>query len=233
MSFIADENGAKSSCGNSRFGCWICTVVKEDKSLNGFIASGHDELLPLVNFRKWILDERDKPENRKTHKRNGSILKKNGKNTFGPFNFYARQKILRKLLETELEMKKNFPDIELINIEELKAIDNIWDNEEDLNRNTLVNIYMEVTGSELEWSKYKNPVFDINTLSTITEKCNEYNINSDLFNKLIIDTNKYKHFSNKTKLQKSINKILNEQWIHQEIVEQIEQESSKELENEN
>ncbi len=25
------------SCGKSRFGCWICTVVKDDKSLNGFI----------------------------------------------------------------------------------------------------------------------------------------------------------------------------------------------------
>lgn len=33
--------GQTQSCGNSRFGCWVCTVVKEDKSLNGFIKSGH------------------------------------------------------------------------------------------------------------------------------------------------------------------------------------------------
>ena len=85
--FIADESSAKVSCGNSRFGCWICTVVKEDKSLNGFIDSGHDELKPLANFRSWILEERDKPENRKKHKRNGAVIIRNGKVMFGPFTF--------------------------------------------------------------------------------------------------------------------------------------------------
>ena len=31
--------------GNSRFGCWICTMVREDKSLKTFIALG----TPLFN----------------------------------------------------------------------------------------------------------------------------------------------------------------------------------------
>lgn len=231
--FIADESSAKSSCGNSRFGCWICTVVKEDKSLNGFIESGHKELIPLVEFRKWILEERDKPENRKKHKRNGSVVKRDGRIMFGPFNFEARQKILRKLLETQLEMQKHMPNLELISLAELKAIDEIWDNEEDLTSTTLSNIYKEVTGKDLPWSEYKKPVFDNQTLDIINEKCNEYNINSDLFNKLIIDTNKYKHFSNNTKLKTTVGKILNQQWLHQDIIEKIEEESNKELENEN
>ena len=231
--FIADESSAKSSCGNSRFGCWICTVVKEDKSLNGFIESGHDELKPLVEFRKWILEERDKPENRKMHKRNGSVVKRDGKIMMGPFTFEARQMILRKLLETQLEMQKFYPDIELINLGELKAIDEIWDNEEDLTSTTLLNIYKEVIGKDLPWAEYKNPVFDSNTLDVISNKCSEYNINLDLFNKLIIDTNKYKHFSNNTKLKTSVGKILNQQWLHQDIIEKIEEESNKELENEN
>ena len=47
--------GQTQSCGNSRFGCWVCTVVKEDKSLNGFIKSGHRELIPLAEFRKWLM----------------------------------------------------------------------------------------------------------------------------------------------------------------------------------
>lgn len=51
--------GQTQSCGNSRFGCWVCTVVKEDKSLNGFIKSGHRELIPLADFRKWLMDIRD------------------------------------------------------------------------------------------------------------------------------------------------------------------------------
>lgn len=51
--------GQTQSCGNSRFGCWVCTVVKEDKSLNGFIRSGHRELIPLAEFRKWLMSIRD------------------------------------------------------------------------------------------------------------------------------------------------------------------------------
>ena len=231
--FIADESSAKSSCGNSRFGCWICTVVKEDKSLNGFIQSGHKELLPLLEFRTWLLGERDKPENRKKHKRNGAVVKRDGRIMFGPFTFEARQMILRKLLETQLEMQKFYPDIELITLGELKAIDEIWDNEEDLTSTTLLSIYKEITGKDLPWAEYKSPVFDSNTLNIISEKCADYDINSDLFNKLIIDTNKYKHFSNSTKLKTAVCKILNQQWLHQDIIEKIEEESNKELENEN
>lgn len=231
--FIADETSAKSSCGNSRFGCWICTVVKEDKSLNGFIESGHTELKPLVDFRRWLLEERNKPENRKKHKRNGSVVKKDGKIMLGPFTFEARQMILKKLLQLQLEMQKFYPDLQLITMGELKAIDEIWDDEEDLTSNTLLNIYKEITGDNLPWSDYKKPIFNNNTLGIINDKCKEYNINIDLFNKLIIDTNKYKHFSNNTKLKNSINKILNQQWLHQDIVQKIEEENFKELDNEN
>ena len=152
---------------------------------------------------------------------------------FGPFTFEARQMILRKLLETQLEMQKFYPDLELITLGELKAIDEIWDDEEDLTATTLLNIYKEVTGKDLPWAEYKSSVFDSNTLNIISEKCSDYNINSDLFNKLIIDTNKYKHFSNNTKLKTAVGKILNQQWLHQDIIEKIEEESNKELENEN
>lgn len=231
--FIADESTAQKTCGNSRFGCWICTVVKEDKSLNGFIESGHTELTPLYEFRRWILSERDKPENRKKHKRNGAVIKRDGKIMMGPFTFEARQMILKKLLETQLQIQKSFPNLELITLNELKAIDEIWDNEEDLTSTTLLKIYNEVTGKNLPWSKYKKPIFDANTLDIINKKCDEYNINSDLFNKLIIDTNKYKHFSNNTKLKTAVGKMLNQQWLHQDIIDKIEEEGNKEIKNEN
>ena len=60
------------SCGNSRFGCWICTVVKEDKSLSGFIDNGEESLRPLLDFRTWLLSIRDKYEYRKTYRRDGN-----------------------------------------------------------------------------------------------------------------------------------------------------------------
>nr|WP_296106491.1 DNA phosphorothioation system sulfurtransferase DndC [uncultured Terrisporobacter sp.] len=227
--FIADESTAKSSCGNSRFGCWICTVVKEDKSLNGFIESGHDELKPLLAFRQWILSIRDIPENRKKHKRNGSVVKRDGRIMMGPFTFEARQMILRKLLETQLEIQKFYPELNLITLDELKAINDIWDDEEDLTSTTLLKIYKDVIGKDLPWAEYKKPMFDKSTLDIVKQKCSEYNVDTDLFSKLLIDSNKYKHFSNNTKLKNSINKTLNQQWLHQDIVEKIEDEGNKEL----
>lgn len=59
---FSSTEAQQQSCGQSRFGCWICTVVKEDKSLNGFIRSGHRELIPLAEYRKWLMSIRDVPE---------------------------------------------------------------------------------------------------------------------------------------------------------------------------
>ena len=50
--------------GNSRFGCWICTMVKEDKSLKNFIDHGSTELIPLRDFRNWLGKLRSDPEAR-------------------------------------------------------------------------------------------------------------------------------------------------------------------------
>lgn len=61
------------SCGNSRFGCWVCTVVKKDKALMGFINSGEEWLIPLLEFRNWLSDIRDKREYRQKHRMNGQV----------------------------------------------------------------------------------------------------------------------------------------------------------------
>lgn len=52
------------SCGNSRFGCWTCTVVTEDKALSGFIQNGQDWLEPLLIYRDWLVEIRDDPNRR-------------------------------------------------------------------------------------------------------------------------------------------------------------------------
>lgn len=39
------------SCGNSRFGCWVCTVVDEDVSLKNTIENGEEWMEPLLNLR--------------------------------------------------------------------------------------------------------------------------------------------------------------------------------------
>lgn len=301
--FTVTNDSETPSCGNSRFGCWICTVVKEDKSLTGFIKSGETELQPLLDFRSWLLSIRDKHEYRQQYRRDGNhyykklyidkipllddyIIDKNHlffdkKNTegyidlirskkseellnkkstdkdkifleliptieadenikldtskiqsddkgqfvniigYGPFNFKARKLILEKLLETQSKIQETY-DINLITIEELEAIDNIWDDEEDLTRRELVDIYYKKTGKKLPWDEYKKPLFDNSTLEQMYKLCLETNTSKDLINKLIIETNKYKYFTNKTILDKSINKILNQKHLHKSLVEEID-----------
>ena len=70
---MTEEDKKKTTCGNSRFGCWVCTVVNEDKSLTGFIKSGIKWLEPLLAYRNWLYSIRDNDEMRMKRRANGSI----------------------------------------------------------------------------------------------------------------------------------------------------------------
>lgn len=61
------------SCGNSRFGCWVCTVVNEDKALTGFVENGEDWLRPLLGYRNWLRKHRDDRTMRMKTRANGSV----------------------------------------------------------------------------------------------------------------------------------------------------------------
>ena len=60
------------SCGGSRFGCWTCTVVKEDRSMQGFIQTGDEQLSPLNEFRNKLVTYRDAPGMCSRVKRDGT-----------------------------------------------------------------------------------------------------------------------------------------------------------------
>lgn len=218
---ISTGDGQKQSCGHSRFGCWVCTVVKEDKSLNGFIRSGHRELIPLAQFRKWLMDQRDIPENRETKRRNGTVYRtKTGEKGFGPFTWEARQMILRELIRTQKIM-----DYELITIDELKAIDEIWDEELDLTRRTLVEIYKDETGEKLPWYDYKQALLDNDTAKVIEAYAKAYDVPFDLVRRMLLVTYKNKNFSNPKILRESLERLLKQQWLHDDVLEEIRNEN--------
>lgn len=215
------NSGQTQSCGQSRFGCWVCTVVKEDKSLNGFIRTGHRELIPLAEFRTWIMSIRDVPEYREKKHRDGSVyISKNGNPGFGPFTWETRKMILTKLIKTQQEM-----NYELISVDELKAIDEIWDNELDLSRRELVELYYRLTGERLPWDKYKEPLMDEETIQTLNILCQETNIPQELVKNMILTVYKNKNYSNPKILRKSLEKIMNQQWLHYDILKEIENEN--------
>lgn len=59
---VVDTN--TPSCGNSRFGCWTCTVVEKDTSLKNIIQGGEEWMQPLLELRRE-LKETQNPEIRR------------------------------------------------------------------------------------------------------------------------------------------------------------------------
>lgn len=59
------------SCGQSRFGCWTCTVVSSDFSMESFIETGsqYSWMKPLLDFRNKLKTYRDDPTKREKWRR--------------------------------------------------------------------------------------------------------------------------------------------------------------------
>lgn len=201
--------------GNSRFGCWICTMVKEDKSLKAFIDRGETWLEPLRDFRNWLLELRSTPSARENKRRNGQMYRKaDGEYGLGPFTMEARVEILRRLLQ--LEVTYNF---ELITLDELKFIDKTWDDEGDLSRRTLVDLYYEIKGQHLPWDDYKVPVFSEEVIDEIKKQCAENNVEFELISKLIVEIEANKNYTKGSRVTKAFDRIINQGWLHYETIQ--------------
>lgn len=114
------------SCGQSRFGCWTCTVIKEDKSMSALIRNGEKWLNPLLEFRNNLEKERNTSEYRMITRRNGQVAVTEDGHNQGNYEPAYRAKKLRELLELQKEIQKEKPLTELITNQELIAIQVYW-----------------------------------------------------------------------------------------------------------
>lgn len=149
------------SCGSSRFGCWVCTLVTADKSMEAMIQNDREKewMTPLLEFRNeiGILDDRgriDDRDRRDFRRMDGSITlnHRNGEPIPGPYTKNWREQLLRRLLEVENEVSASAPlglkDIRLISDEELREIRRIWVEEKHWFDDALPVIFSEVKGRE-------------------------------------------------------------------------------------
>src|SRR4029077_14999324 len=83
-------------CSRARFGCWVCTVVRQDRSGQRLIDGGYHALNPYFEFRKWLLDIRNVEKYRCKSRRNGS-------SGMGPFTLDARRMIFARVEQLEKE----------------------------------------------------------------------------------------------------------------------------------
>jgi DNA sulfur modification protein DndC len=120
---VLDKDDAPS-CGtsSSRFGCWTCTVVVKDHSMEGFVETGSAHLEPLMDFRDRLAKLRADPDMRMARRRSGAAAHlADGSLIPGPFTFAARQTILDELLVVQDKVGEP-----LISGAEIAEIKKIW-----------------------------------------------------------------------------------------------------------
>ena len=132
------------SCGNSRFGCWTCTVVSRDKSMEALIENGEDWMEPLKDLRDLLSISRDSDEYREKRRRDGT--EKEG--TLGPYKPWFRADFLEKLFTAQKEIQKTHPEMVLINYQELVAIQVSWYRDGVFNY-SVADIYNKVFGTNI------------------------------------------------------------------------------------
>jgi DNA sulfur modification protein DndC len=103
------------ACGNSRFGCWTCTVVDRDKASEGLLQNGDERMEHLLGFRETLLEFRDPANGFRDMKR------MNGADGPGPLKIEGRRELLKRLIKLQEETK-----LLLISDEELLLIQQAW-----------------------------------------------------------------------------------------------------------
>ncbi|TKH83730.1 DNA phosphorothioation system sulfurtransferase DndC [Bacillus cereus] len=249
------------SCGNSRFGCWTCTVVKKDKALAGFIDNGEEWLKPLLEFRNWLSEIRDVREYRQKTRMNGHMyftsidVDQVDKNIYtfiqekdlgnylrkhhidlsnaeylnliietengeykqlglGPFTLSARKRILKRLLETQKQVKNPYDKhFLLIQPEELKMIRKYWFEDGEW-EDDLPKIYRSITGEELDWEYDDRPLFEDDQITDLESLCKKENIDLNLLKKLISIEKNYSGFKVRRGVIDNFKKALNQEYLH-------------------
>ncbi len=172
-----------SSCGQSRFGCWTCTVVKEDKSMTALINKGLVWLDPLLKLRASMVDERNISNNRMSIRRNGQEAVTEDGHNQGSYTEDYKAKLLKQVLIAQFEVQKHKPDLQLITNQELVAIQVIW--HRDLNfKYQVSDIYNSIYNKGIDMKvKDEKIQREIDLLKTV---CNDKSSDFELIQELLI-----------------------------------------------
>lgn len=215
------------SCGNSRFGCWTCTVVTDDKALHGLIESGADWMKPLLDFRNKLYQSRQ-PENSKEYRnfkrRTGRVSYNTGdikddtihevRHVPGPYWLSTRKDFLRELLEIEKKINDDGREIELITRPELHKIRQEWlrdPNEPDW-EDALPGIYREVYCEDLDWIENDAGAFTKADSAILEELSQQYNVPAALIRKLLEAELEVSGLGKRRGILQQLESILRQDW---------------------
>jgi DNA sulfur modification protein DndC len=152
------------SCGNSRFGCWVCTVVEQDKSMQNMILNGDEWMIPLYELRNKLKALRDDESRRENTRRTGQ-------DGLGPFTLETRKEILQDLLKIEKDLEMDF-----ITLPELSAIQIQWNFDGNV-KYSVADIYQSIKGKKImaiENGQIKRKQDEYEILEKV---CNKHKVN--------------------------------------------------------
>lgn len=199
-------NRKHKTCGQSRFGCWTCTVVKKDKSMSALVENGQEWLGPLLDFRDKLAKDRNVSEHRSTTRRNGvEAIDDEGVNQ-GNYTSVYRARLLRELLETQKLVQETKPHVRLINNQELIAIQVIWNRDGEFDF-TVSDIYKKVYGQDISTNNMKSlGTTERRILNEVCEDSPEY----------------YTLIDNLISLQESKTLMISKYGLHNDVEKRIE-----------
>ncbi len=216
---VVDSN--TPSCGKSRFGCWVCTLVEEDKSMAAMIQNDEEKewMLPLLEFRNEF--EFRSPKGRKLERSRRDYRRRAGHISYytdvagnfqlvpGPYKQDTRAYWLRRLLQTQNLLQELGPKavkkLELITIAELQEIRRIWVVEQHEIEDLVVTVYEEEMGKPYPCQSIEdNLVFNRGSLSILKEACGQDELHYELVRNLLDIERKYSTMTSRHGLFKDV-----------------------------
>jgi len=222
------------SCGNSRFGCWTCTVVTKDRAMESLIQNGEDWMLPLLQFRDQLARTTDPEQKdiyrnykRRTGKlsyqkaKEGEDIAAERKHVPGPYWLRYRQQWLQELLQLEKNLNAQGHTITLITEPELHAIRQHWlkdPNEPDWS-DTLPQLYRDVYGRDLAWVVDDQSRFDASDAELLAQLAQHHDVEPEMVKKLIELEISLEGLSKRQGVFNKIASILKQDWGSLEAIE--------------
>ncbi len=212
------------SCGGSRFGCWTCTVVSKDTSMQNLIEGGETWMKPLSDIRDFLYMTTD-PEKKKLYRdfkgRNGRVrFKSDGSGVIsrGPYKYSFRKELFKKLLEAQKQIEKEMPgtDFKIILDEEIHYIRKLWLTEGGDWEDSIPKIYKEVMGKELNWVQDDVGTFTNGESQLLHNICSKHDIPTKLVVKLLGVEREIQGMTRRASAYSRIDKVMKEEWRSEE-----------------
>jgi len=186
------------SCGNSRFGCWVCTLVDEDKSMTAMIQNDVEKewMLPLLKLRKeFDFSSSDEAHERERESRDfrritGATFLHKGRLVHGPYTQDTRAHWLTRVLEVQKWISEHrppgFDSIEIISLAELEEIRRIWIMDKHEIEDLVPQLYESILGEEYPIARQTlNPVLTGEALAALKELCGADSLHYELVRNLL------------------------------------------------